>query len=57
MFMKKATDLSFMRRYLIPALGLIGSVSWVCAAIYAHGIQPYLAAKAAAGFACPTYSN
>lgn len=53
MFMKKATDLSFTRRYLIPALGLIGSVFMVCAAIYAHGIQPYLAAKASGGFACP----
>ena len=53
MFMKKATDLSFTRRYLIPALGLIGSVFMVFAAIYAHGIQPYLAAKANGGFACP----
>ncbi len=52
MFMKKATDLSFTR-YLIPALGLIGSVFMVFAAIYAHGIQPYLAAKANGGFACP----
>lgn len=53
MFMKKATDLNGVRRFLMPALGLCGSVFMVFAAIYAHGVQPYLAAKENGTFACP----
>ncbi len=53
MFMKKATDLSGVRRFLMPILGLCGSVFMVFAAIYAHGVQPYLAAKENGTFSCP----
>ena len=52
-FMRKATDMSFGKRYVAPALGIIGSVFMVIAAIYAHGIQPYQAAAAEGRFACP----
>ena len=38
---------------MVPALGLVGSVFMVFAAIYAHGIQPYQAAAAEGRFACP----
>ena len=53
MFMKKATDLNGVRRFLMPILGLCGSVFMVFAAIYAHGVQPYLAAKENGTFSCP----
>lgn len=52
-FMRKATDMSFGKRYVAPALGIIGSLFMVIAAIYAHGIQPYQAAAAEGRFACP----
>ena len=53
-FMKKADDLGTVKRYVLPALGLCGSVFMVIAAIYAHGIQPAMAAKAVgAAFTCP----
>ena len=52
-FMRKADDLGVGKRYVIPALGIFGSVFMVFAALYAHGIQPYQAAAAEGGFACP----
>ncbi len=53
-FMKKATDFGPVKRYVIPILGLCGSIFMVIAAIYAHGIQPAQAAAAAGGgFICP----
>ncbi len=54
MFMKKEKDLSPVKRFVLPALGLIGSAFMVFAAIYSHGYAPYLAAKEAGqGFSCP----
>ncbi len=52
-FMRKATDLSPVKRFVIPGLALCGSIFMVFAALYAHGIQPYLAAKENGAFACP----
>lgn len=52
-FMRKADDLGVGKRYVIPALGIFGSMLMVFAALYAHGIQPYQAAAAEGGFACP----
>lgn len=53
-FMKKATDFGALKRYVIPVLGICGSIFMVIAAIYAHGIQPAQAAIAAGGkFTCP----
>ena len=37
-FMRKATDLPPVKRFVIPTLGLIASIAMVGAAIYAHGI-------------------
>mgnify|MGYP004642323227 FL=1 len=53
MFMKHATDLGTVKRYVAPILGICGSVFMVIAAFYAHGFQPYQAAAQAGGFACP----
>lgn len=51
--MRKADDLGAVKRYAVPALGILGSVFMVFAALYAHGIQPYQAAAAEGRFACP----
>lgn len=53
MFMKKATDLGTFKRFVVPALGIFGSIFMVFAAIYAHGLQPYQAAAEAGDFSCP----
>ncbi len=53
MFMKKEKDLPFVKRILLPSLGVIGSLFMVVAAIYSHGYQPYIAAKTEGKFSCP----
>ncbi|MBR5230067.1 MAG: amino acid permease [Firmicutes bacterium] len=52
-FMRKATDLPALKRFVIPGLGLIASLAMVAAAIYAHGIRPYQQAAANGSFSCP----
>lgn len=53
MFMKKADDLGAVKRYLIPFAGLCGSVFMVIAAVYAHGITPFVNSQAGGEFSCP----
>ena len=53
MFMVKAKDVGAFKRFVLPILAIIGSVFMVVAAIYAHGIAPYQAAKAEGTFSCP----
>ncbi len=53
LFMIKAKDVPPVKRFLLPSLALIGSVSMVGMAIYAHGIVPYLAAAENGTFSCP----
>lgn len=52
-FMRKEKNLSPVKRFILPALGIIGSACMVIAAIYSHGIAPYLAAKENGEFSCP----
>ncbi len=53
-FMIKEKGLPAVKRFVLPALGIIGSAFMVVAAIYSHGYTPYIAAKeAGAGFSCP----
>ena len=52
-FMRKAKELSALKRFVLPALGIIGSGFMVIAAIYSHGYQPYIAAKENGTFSCP----
>lgn len=52
-FIKKSTDLGIIKRFVIPILAIICSVFMCFAAIYAHGIEPYLQAKAKGYFAFP----
>jgi APA family basic amino acid/polyamine antiporter len=53
-FMIKEKGLPAIKRFVLPALGIIGSAFMVVAAIYSHGYTPYITAKeAGAGFSCP----
>ncbi len=53
MFMKKEKDMPFVKRFLLPVLGIIGSLFMVVAAIYSHGYEPYMQAKERGEFSCP----
>ena len=53
-FMRKEKNLPAVKRFVLPALGIIGSAFMVFAAIYSHGYMPYIDAKAKGeGFKCP----
>ena len=52
-WMKNEKDQSFTRRYLLPIGATISCSFMMFAAIYSHGIVPYLAAKANGTFSCP----
>ena len=54
MFMVKEKGLNPLKRFILPAMGIIGSGFMVFAAIYSHGYLPYITAKEAGqGFSCP----
>ncbi len=53
MFMIKEKGINPLKRFVLPALGIIGSGFMVFAAIYSHGYLPYITAKADGEFACP----
>ncbi len=52
-FMRKEKNLPAVKRFVLPALGIIGSSFMVFAAFYSHGYLPYLAAKENGEFSCP----
>ena len=52
-WMKKEKDLGVVKRFVLPIAALISCVFMVFAAVYAHGITPYLAAKANGSFSFP----
>ena len=52
-WMVKEKDLGFAKRFLLPILSVLACAFMVFAAIYAHGITPYLAAKEAGTFKFP----
>jgi APA family basic amino acid/polyamine antiporter len=51
--MKKERDESIFKRFVLPVFAILACGFMVFAAIYAHGITPYLTAKANGTFACP----
>lgn len=53
MFMVKAKEVHFVKRFILPTLAIIGSVFMVLAAIYSHGIAPYNKAAEKGTFSCP----
>lgn len=52
-FMKKSTDFGFFKRFFVPTLSIIGSVFMCFAALYAHGIEPFLKARSEGYFTFP----
>ncbi len=52
-WMKQEKELGFVKRFLLPSLAVFACAFMVFAAVYAHGITPYLAAKAEGTFKCP----
>ncbi|MBQ8215802.1 MAG: APC family permease [Clostridia bacterium] len=53
MFMVKSKGEGMFKRFIVPVLASAASAFMALAAIYSHGIQPYLAAKAEGKFSCP----
>lgn len=52
-WMKKQKDLGFFKRFVLPAASIVACAFMVFAAVYAHGITPYLKAKEAGTFSFP----
>ena len=53
MWMKKEKDENAFRRFILPMAAIMACAFMVFAAIYAHGVTPYLRAKADGTFAFP----
>lgn len=53
MWMKNEKDLGTFKRFILPILSIAACLSMIFAAVYAHGITPYLAAKEAGQFRFP----
>lgn len=53
MWMKREKGLGFVKRFLLPTVAVLACAFMVFAAVYAHGITPYLAARAEGRFAFP----
>ena len=53
MWIKKEKDLSTFKRYVLPIAAIVACVFMVFAAVYAHGITPFLAAQEAGKFSFP----
>lgn len=53
MFIKKHGHENKLKNVFLPILGILASTFMVFAAVYAHGIQPYLNAKANGSFSFP----
>ena len=52
-WMVKEKDMGVFKRFILPIISLIACAFMVFAAVYAHGITPYLAAKANGAFSFP----
>ena len=52
-WMIKEKELGFVKRFLLPIAATVSCLFMVFAAVYAHGITPYLNAKANGEFSCP----
>ena len=51
--MIKEKDMGVFKRFILPVITLIACAFMVFAAVYAHGITPYIAAKANGTFSFP----
>jgi len=53
MWMVKEKDLGVFKRFILPLIAIVACAFIIFAAVYAHGITPYLAAKEAGRFSFP----
>lgn len=53
MWIKNEKELNFIKRFLLPILAIVACGFTIFAAIYAHGITPYLASKEQGIFSFP----
>lgn len=53
MWMKKEKGMGVFKRFILPASSIAACVFMIFAAVYAHGVTPYLAAKEAGSFSFP----
>lgn len=53
LWMKKEKDLGLVKRFLLPIAAMLACIFMIFAAIYAHGITPYLKAKEMGTFSFP----
>ncbi|MBR5023400.1 MAG: APC family permease [Oscillospiraceae bacterium] len=53
MWMKKEKDLGAFKRFILPIASIVACLFMIFAAIYAHGITPYLNAQKEGKFALP----
>ena len=52
-WMKKEKDLGVFKRFVLPSIASAACAFMIFAAVYAHGITPYLAAKENGEFSFP----
>ena len=52
-WMKKEKGMGFVKRFLLPGVAIVACAFMVFAAVYAHGITPFLNAKANGTFSFP----
>ncbi|MBE7049064.1 MAG: amino acid permease [Ruminococcaceae bacterium] len=52
-WMKKEKEMGVFTRFILPIIAIIACLFMVFAAVYAHGITPYIAAKATGSFSFP----
>lgn len=52
-WMRKEKGMNPLKRFVLPTLALLSCLFMIFAAIYAHGITPYLAAKESGSFSFP----
>lgn len=52
-WIKNEKDLNFFKRFILPALSILACLFMMFAAVYAHGITPYLNAKENGTFSFP----
>jgi APA family basic amino acid/polyamine antiporter len=53
LWMKKEKELGFIKRFLLPSLAIVACLFMIFSAVYAHGIVPYINAKANGTFSFP----
>lgn len=54
-WMRKEKEMGVLKRFILPAISIVACLFMVFAAVYAHGITPYITAKADGAFSFPVF--